>query len=90
MKNGIASCNSCIYFWPPLFLLVFIVLKLVGLISWSWWWVLSPLFLVFGVIVLCTLAVVGLYLYDAYLTEHDTSYKALKLMNSYLRRLGKK
>lgn len=22
---------------------IFIVLKLVGVISWSWWWVLSPL-----------------------------------------------
>lgn len=26
-------------------LLLFVVLKLCGLISWSWWWVLSPLLL---------------------------------------------
>lgn len=25
--------------------LIFVVLKLVGVISWSWWWVLSPLWL---------------------------------------------
>lgn len=24
-------------------LIVFIVLKLVGVITWSWWWVLAPL-----------------------------------------------
>lgn len=26
-------------------LIVFIVLKLVGVIDWSWWWVLSPLWI---------------------------------------------
>ena len=25
--------------------IVFIVLKLVGVITWSWWWVLSPLWI---------------------------------------------
>ena len=25
--------------------IVFIVLKLVGVISWSWWWVLSPVWI---------------------------------------------
>lgn len=30
---------------PPLFFLflVFLVLKLLGYISWSWWWVTAPL-----------------------------------------------
>ena len=27
--------------------IVFIVLKLVGTITWSWWWVLSPLWIPF-------------------------------------------
>jgi len=26
--------------------IVFIVLKLIGTIDWSWWWVLSPLWIV--------------------------------------------
>ena len=26
-------------------LVVFIVLKLIGAITWSWWWVLSPLWI---------------------------------------------
>lgn len=36
-------------------LIVFIVLKLVGVISWSWWWVLSPLWIELILIVLITL-----------------------------------
>ena len=28
-----------------LFLVAFVVLKLCGLINWSWWWVLSPLWI---------------------------------------------
>ena len=31
--------------------IVFITLKLIGYINWSWWWVLSPLWLPFSVIV---------------------------------------
>ena len=27
--------------------IVFIILKLVGTIDWSWWWVLSPLWITF-------------------------------------------
>lgn len=27
--------------------IVFVVLKLVGTISWSWWWVLSPIWIGF-------------------------------------------
>jgi uncharacterized protein (DUF983 family) len=30
---------------PDVVLVVFIILKLVGLIAWSWWWVLSPLWI---------------------------------------------
>jgi uncharacterized protein (DUF983 family) len=30
---------------PTVVLVVFIILKLVGVIAWSWWWVLSPLWI---------------------------------------------
>jgi hypothetical protein len=33
----------------PLFL-VFLILKLTGVINWSWWWVTSPLWLPFAFI----------------------------------------
>ena len=29
--------------------IVFIVLKLTGTITWSWWWVLSPLWIPIGI-----------------------------------------
>lgn len=32
--------------------LIFLVLKLTGLISWSWWWVTSPLWIGFAFVVL--------------------------------------
>lgn len=38
------SSNGNISF-PVLLTIVFIVLKLIGKISWSWWWVLSPLWI---------------------------------------------
>ena len=30
--------------------IVFITLKLLGKISWSWWWVLSPIWISFAVV----------------------------------------
>ena len=36
-KNGISFAG--------LLAIVFIVLKLVGIIDWSWWWVLSPIWI---------------------------------------------
>ncbi|UDL16821.1 membrane protein [Arthrobacter phage Atuin] len=37
--------------------IVFIVLKLTGVIAWSWWWVLSPIW----ISVLLVLVILGLY-----------------------------
>ena len=51
--------------------IVFLVLKLTGYISWSWWWVTAPLWawpvVIFGifVIALC-LVLIGLILYELY------------------------
>jgi fatty acid desaturase len=33
---------------PTVLTLIFIVLKLVGVINWSWWWVLSPILIDLG------------------------------------------
>ena len=30
---------------PTLLLVLFVALKLTGVIAWSWWWVLSPLWI---------------------------------------------
>ena len=45
-----------------LFLVAFVVLKLIGVIDWSWWWVLSPIWIMLGVVVL---VFVGVYIYVA-------------------------
>lgn len=41
--------------------LIFIVLKLVGVITWSWWWVLAPVWIpvALGILGLLIAAVVG-------------------------------
>lgn len=36
---------------------VFIILKLVGVIDWSWWWVLSPFWISFGLAILIFIVV---------------------------------
>jgi fatty acid desaturase len=33
-------------------LVVFVILKLVGVIAWSWWWVLSPIWISAGLVLL--------------------------------------
>lgn len=33
--------------------IAFIVLKLVGAIDWSWWWVLSPLWIGYVIVLIC-------------------------------------
>ena len=36
-NNNIGAMKFC-----DVLLIVFVVLKLVGVINWSWWWVLAP------------------------------------------------
>lgn len=50
MSNG-SSSSSGIGF-TGLLTIVFIVLKLLGKINWSWWWVLSPIWIGLGLILL--------------------------------------
>lgn len=39
----------------PMLTIAFIVLKLCGQIDWSWLWVLSPLWITAGIVVICAL-----------------------------------
>lgn len=43
--------------------IVFITLKLTGNITWSWWWVLSPLCLAF---ILYVVIILGMLLFGVY------------------------
>ena len=33
--------------------IAFVVLKLTGVIAWSWWWVLSPVWITVAAVILC-------------------------------------
>lgn len=57
--------------------IVFIVLKLVGVIAWSWWWVLSPLW--FGLalaIVGAAIFILGNLVFEAIVERQDARAKA--------------
>jgi hypothetical protein len=43
-----------------LLLIVFITLKLCNVIDWSWWWVLSPFWIPFGLVALIFAVVLAL------------------------------
>jgi len=44
---------------------IFLVLKLVGVIAWSWWWVCSPLWIIYGLllIVMVVIPILGAILF---------------------------
>ncbi len=44
--------------FTTLLLLLFITLKLTGVITWSWWWVLSPFWISLGIVGLILLFMV--------------------------------
>ncbi len=60
MKQSSSSSSSGIGF-TGLLTVVFITLKLLGYISWSWWWVLSPIWIsiAFVVVLLAIVLVVA-------------------------------
>ena len=45
MSNNINTSSSSSGIFPSLLTVLFIGLKLTGHITWSWWWVLSPLWI---------------------------------------------
>lgn len=45
MSKSSSSSSSSGIGCTTLFLAIFVTLKLVGVINWSWWWVLSPLWI---------------------------------------------
>ena len=60
MKNKVivsSSSSSSGIGFVGLLTIVFIVLKLIGKITWSWWWVLSPLWISTGLVLLVLLGI---------------------------------
>lgn len=48
---------------PVVVFVVFLTLRLTGVISWSWWWVTSPLWIVAAIIVAITILYVAVFTY---------------------------
>lgn len=53
-----SSSSSGIGF-TGLLTILFIGLKLTGVIAWSWWWVLSPVWISFLIVALIVLVMIG-------------------------------
>jgi len=61
--NSSSSSSSSGIGFVGLLTIVFIVLKLTGYIDWSWWWVLSPIWIaasMAAVFVLLAIVIIGL------------------------------
>lgn len=52
MSEKVSSSSSSGIGFGGLLTVLFIGLKLTGHINWSWWWVLSPLWIGFGLVIL--------------------------------------
>jgi len=50
-----ASTNGGGTGFTGLLTLIFVTLKLIGKIDWSWWWVLSPILIVIALLVILCL-----------------------------------
>jgi hypothetical protein len=37
--------------------IVFIILKLLNVIDWSWWWVLAPFWIPIGIVIICAIII---------------------------------
>lgn len=48
---------------PVIVFVVFLTLRCAGVISWSWWWVTSPLWIVAALIVVITILYVAVFAY---------------------------
>ena len=48
---------------PTLLTVAFVVLKLLGVIDWSWWWVISPIWICVAMGILALIVFVVVYLY---------------------------
>lgn len=54
-SGGIGFCG--------LLTIVFITLKLLGYIDWSWWWVISPMLIGVGLFLVIATIIIGLWLW---------------------------
>lgn len=66
MGRNVGSGNNVSIGFTGLLAIVFITLKLCGVIAWSWWWVLSPIWGPAALGLLIELIIVVLALMDTF------------------------
>jgi MFS superfamily sulfate permease-like transporter len=69
-KENSSSSSSGIGFCG-LLTVAFVVLKLVYVIDWSWWWVLSPIWIPTGIVVFVLLVI---FLVAVFATHHKDTH----------------
>ncbi len=74
MEN-VKSVSTGLGFGPVLFI-VFLVLKLTNVITWSWWWVFSPLWLPVVIVLGLSGIVLGVLLIKALIKKNMQNGKA--------------
>lgn len=57
VKNSYKSSSIVMNNMAPILFLIFLVLKLTNQIDWSWWWVTSPLWISFALLIVIILVV---------------------------------
>lgn len=62
--SKISSSSSSGIGFTGLLTVLFIGLKLTHYIDWSWWWVLSPIWISAGIVILILLVVLIIYITD--------------------------
>jgi len=49
--------------WIGLLQIIFILLKVIGVVEWSWWWVLSPTWISAGIVIVIFLIFVAINIF---------------------------
>lgn len=60
MSSSSSSSSSSGIGFVGLLTIVFIVLKLIDKIDWSWWWVLSPIWITSSLVILFIIAMLSI------------------------------
>lgn len=56
-----STISSNVISYGAIVLAVLIFLKVVGFIDWSWWWVISPMWIIEGVVFIVLSVILGFY-----------------------------
>ena len=61
MNNKSNTSSSSGINFTGLLTILFIGLKLTGYITWSWWWVLSPIWITFLIVIVMVIVMVAIW-----------------------------